>query len=629
MKKIVLVLCWLMLSIGMQANNYDKLAQYLIPMPRELSMKSNELSEIEAARYIDNLSSLLCVDVDGACNLKGELRLYMQVDTVLVVADGYKLNIDRSRITITAGNRAGLFYAKQTLLQIFAYAIDNGGLLPMLKIADSPDFARRGYMLDISRNKVPTMATLKQIIDLVAMLKINELQLYTEHTFAYKNHSVVWLDASPLTPNDIRILDKYCRERFIDLVPNQNSFGHMEQWLEHDEYLDLCECPDDCNTIWGKRKRTSLDPLNPKSLQLMSELYAELIPNFSSDYINIGCDETVELGQGRSKTMCDSLGKGRVYLNFLKQLNDEVHRNGKYAQFWGDIVLNHPELISEIPKDMTAMVWGYTTDYPFQKNLPRFRDAGLDFYVCPGTSAWCSLLGRNPDAFENIRLAAKYGKHYGAKGMMITDWGDYGHWQPLSVSIPAIMVGAAYAWNQDKNPAKHIEFQLNRYIFDDVEGNTAKALMALSETFREANIPEGNASVFHLMLHRYRWTMKGQYQTKKLTTKSLSNTEQAVRSALDILHQSNPQCADSAIVIAELQLAADMALHSLHLGMARLSAPEYATANISAAKKAELIAELTPIIERYRQLWTVRNCRGGLDESAQKLEDVLNYYKGN
>src|SRR5207342_333696 len=113
---------------------------------------------------------------------------------------------------------------------------------------DWPDFAVRGVMLDISRDKVPTMATLYEMVNLFASLKINQLQLYTEHTFAYSQHEEVWRNASPMTAEEIQFLDQYCKQRFIELVPNQNSFGHMERWLKHEKYRHLAESPD--GSVW-------------------------------------------------------------------------------------------------------------------------------------------------------------------------------------------------------------------------------------------------------------------------------------------------------------------------------------------------------------------------------------------
>ncbi|GAH23368.1 unnamed protein product, partial [marine sediment metagenome] len=109
----------------------------------------------------------------------------------------------------------------------------NSITIPCLEIKDFPDFPHRGVMLDISRNKVPKMETLYALIDLLSKLKINQFQLYTEHTFAYQGHEQVWKDASPLTGEEVLALDDFCRKRFIELVPNQNSFGHLHRWLKH------------------------------------------------------------------------------------------------------------------------------------------------------------------------------------------------------------------------------------------------------------------------------------------------------------------------------------------------------------------------------------------------------------
>jgi len=98
-------------------------------------------------------------------------------------------------------------------------------------------------MLDVSRCKVPTMDTLYSLIDLLAQLRINELQLYIEHTFAFEKHDAVWKDSSPFSGREIQLIDQYCKDRFIELVPNLNSFGHFERWLRHDQYKHLAECP--------------------------------------------------------------------------------------------------------------------------------------------------------------------------------------------------------------------------------------------------------------------------------------------------------------------------------------------------------------------------------------------------
>ncbi len=326
-------------------------------------------------------------------------------------------------------------------------------------------FDVRAYMLDISRDKVPTMGTLRLIVDLLAKFEYNQLQLYTEHTFAYSAHRDVWAAASPLTAEEIRELDAYCALRGIDLVPNQNSFGHLERWLVKPAYNHLAELPQGGAPLpWGgfKKEPTTLCPTDPASLAFLDGLYAELLPNFASGLFNIGCDETFDLlGGGRSAAAVRERGAGRVYLDFLKQVAALARKHGKRPMFWGDVILKHPELVPELPKDLIALDWGYEGNHPFQEEAAKFRAAGLDFYVCPGTSAWNSLAGRVENMRENMIAAERAGRLHGACGFLVTDWGDGGHWQPLAASLPGLVFGGMLAHEGASAAKMDLESALN------------------------------------------------------------------------------------------------------------------------------------------------------------------------
>lgn len=613
----------------LQATAID-LDTYLLFQPQEITVDSGSLSihnnQVNQIQHMVETS--IQESTAGHWSLPsplGEIIVQFIIEANLDHFDEYQLTLEKQSITLIAKNTNALRYGKQCLSYLLTYANQENTSLPYIKITDWADFERRGYMLDVSRDKVPTMESLFLLIDQLASWRINELQLYTEHTFAYRNHTVVWQNASPLTAAEIQQLNIYCLKNGIDLVPNQNSFGHMENWLKHDEYLDLCECETDCKTIWGKRKRTALAPTNPKSFELMQELYAELLPNFSSEYANIGGDETVELGLGKSKALSDKIGKGQVYLNFLKKLNAEVNKNGKKTQFWGDIVLNHPELIKDIPKNMTALVWGYDATYPFDKNLAKFHEADLDFYVCPGTSTWRSEIGRNYNAFINLKNAAIEGAKYQAKGYLITDWGDYGHFQPKSVSYPSLVLGASYAWHYSDKTENNLPFLLNQYLFKDTTGNTAAALLTLGNAYLKTGLPPGNANAFHLMLRRFMWTMDGHYQTKHLTTSGLLASQQEIEKGLRQLQNAKPTCIDAEIILTEVEQASKLALFGIKLGLARLNALDKATKNIPLTYRRVLASELSTLIQDHQTIWLVRNRIGGLKDSAGKLEDLVIY----
>ena len=330
-------------------------------------------------------------------------------------------------------------------------------------------FEVRGYMLDVSRDRVPTLKTLREIVDLLARCRYNQFQLYTEHTFAYAAHPEVWEEADPLTPAEIRKLDAYCQMQGIELVANQNTFGHMERWLTLPRYNPLAKFPKGgAVTPWGAVKKfpTTLDPANPGSIALVESLFDELLPNFSSPFVNIGCDETFEI---------EDTGE---YLGFLLKVCDLARKHGKRPMFWGDIVLKHPEAIARLPKDLIALDWGYEGNHPFDRDCAAFRAAGLDFYVCPGTSSWRSLGGRVENMRENLEAAERAGRLNGAKGYMVTDWGDHGHWQPLAASLPGLIMGGAFAASGSKAAKMDLELELNR-VMDAPLGGTLLRLGTL------------------------------------------------------------------------------------------------------------------------------------------------------
>ena len=486
---------------------------YLAPIPKKLTLREGSF-DTSTGRYIkieapDPASLLPAARKTGlgweaTASPKAppeQVGLVIRLEPLNDVrAEGYKLSISHDGIRIVASTPAGAFYGACTLAQI----VRNQGKpfpapqpgrqpqfpgpgfeLPCLSISDWPDMQARGVMLDISRDKVPTMETLYHLVDLLAGWKINQFQLYTEHTFAYLAHPSVWAKASPMTGEQIMELDAYCRERFIELVPNQNSFGHMERWLKLDEYKHLAECPDGFTAPWRTYDHgTSLNPLDPESVRFLAGLYDELLPNFSSRMINVGCDETWELGKGKSLAACEKKGVGRVYLDFLIEIYRLTRERGRTMQFWGDIIMRHPELIPELPGDLIALEWGYEFDHPFEEHGSKFADSGIPFCTCPGTSSWNSLSGRTDNAVGNITRAARVGLQKGAIGLLNTDWGDNGHWQPLSVAYLGYLIGAMASWNARADLVEGLPENLSLHAFGDPSGCMGRAFYDIGNIYK-------------------------------------------------------------------------------------------------------------------------------------------------
>ncbi|MDE6517579.1 MAG: beta-N-acetylhexosaminidase, partial [Acetatifactor sp.] len=140
----------------------------------------------------------------------------------------YTLTIEPGGVRVLGGDGAGLMYGVETLCQIVE---QQGALLPAVTIRDFPQIPRRGYYLDQTRGRVLKLEELKRIVDRLCRFKLNEFQLYVEHTYLFRDLSEMWRDTTPLTAEEIMELDDYCAERHIDLVPSLASFGHLYMLL--------------------------------------------------------------------------------------------------------------------------------------------------------------------------------------------------------------------------------------------------------------------------------------------------------------------------------------------------------------------------------------------------------------
>jgi hexosaminidase len=410
-----------------------------------------------------------------------------QIDAPPAVADqSYALDIRRGRIVLYAPAPAGRFYAAQTLRQLIRL---QGYDLRAGSIRDWPSMPYRGLMLDVSRGKVPTVETLKELALELSHYKLNVLQLYTEHTFDFPRHPQIGMGCDPLDSEDMLELDAHCRELQVELIPNLQSLGHQRHLLSLPGYQHLAEA----GLAW------SLSPAYEETYALLAELYEDLLPSFTSSYFNVNCDESYDVGQGASKEMADQLGPGRVYLNHLLRLRELAARHGKQLQIWGDIILHHPDLLGEIPEDITWLDWEYAPQERYE-TLDKFAAAGRRFWVCPGVGSWNSIFPRLYDANINIRNFVRDGLNAGAEGVLNTDWGDYGHYQPLGLSWYGYVYGAAQSWTGAETDDEEFEAAFGLLFFQADAEPIMEALHQLARTNTLPNVYRHNRSATILAL---------------------------------------------------------------------------------------------------------------------------------
>ena len=445
----------------------------LIPMPKKIIINDGYLEK--------NAVKTLSGSLDERLN-KAILKLpvsdngaELEINVNGAEGEGYILDVGTERITLAAESVAGAFYGIQTLRQLFKEE-----QIPCCHIEDKPDFAYRGFYHDVTRGKVPTLETLKALVDKMAYCKLNSLQLYVEHTYEFKEYADSIGRTGCLTAEEIRALDDYCYDNFIELIPSLSTFGHLFELLQKDRYKHLRELAsyNDEEQFWiGRMLHHTIDPTNPESFELVKSLIDQYMPLFRSDKFNICCDETFDLEIGRHKGM----DTGKLYTDFVLKLIEYVQSKGKKVMMWADILLKHPEQVTNLPKDVIFLNWDYAPE-PKKSKIAVFAEVDRCQIVCPGTQTWSRLCEALDVSIPNITHMIEYGREYGAQGVLNTNWGDWGNPCSIELAMYSMVYGAEKSWNTEA--AEDFDVRINALEYKDSRG--AEYLKELAEIQKTA-----------------------------------------------------------------------------------------------------------------------------------------------
>jgi len=398
-----------------------------------------------------------------------------QPESLVVPSEGgdeaYALRVSTSGAVIRSRGTRGLLYGVQTLKQLIrANMRDNA--IPCLTIHDWPSLRYRGFQDDITRGPSSRPETLGREIRLGAEVKQNFFTYYMEHQFAFSKHPQIGPNDGSLTPRELRDLVSCAEEYQMEVIGNQQSFGHFGHILKHEKYAHLRETPD------------LLCPTIEESYSLLDDLYSEQIPLLKSPLFNVCCDETWGLGTGPSKSLAESIGVGGVYARHIRRIHDLLKdKYGKRMMMWGDIILQHPEHLKEIPKDTVMLTWGYDARENFEDQIIPFARSGYEFFVCPGVSCWNRILPDFGVAVKNIQNFVRDGAKHGAIGVLNTTWDDDGE-NLFHYNWHGVFWGAECAWNAGQTDIGDFNRRFGAVLLGEAGDHLGRAIELLSKTHR-------------------------------------------------------------------------------------------------------------------------------------------------
>ncbi|MFO7668589.1 MAG: beta-N-acetylhexosaminidase [Bacteroidales bacterium] len=397
--------------------------------------------------------------------------------------EGYLLKIERKEITIVANAPAGVFYGVQTLRQLLR-GNPEPLQVPLLTIRDWPSMAFRCIMDDISRGPVPTHEYMKLQIRRYAEMKINNMSFYIEHVVRTQKYPDMAPTDGGISVEEFRALSEYAADYQMELVGNFQSLGHFEKILSLPQFRHL-----------GATERM-LDPLNPASHSFLGDIYREMAPAFSSVYFTPNLDEAWDLSRGGLKGAAEEMGPARIYAGHVVKIDSMLRAAGKKTIVWGDIILEHPEILQMIPAHTILGAWDYSPAESFAEFIDPLTEAGFTFTVSPGVLNSNRLIPDFEMSVTNIRNFINEGYEKGALGVYCTVWDDGGlHF--FSHDWYGLAYNAEQSWRPNREPLEDFDHRFSRAIYGDMHNLVPGALHALNNLTLLEPTFEMNSTVFY------------------------------------------------------------------------------------------------------------------------------------
>ena len=349
--------------------------------------------------------------------------------------EGYFLDVNRNGVAVIAESEKGMLYGVMSLLQII-HAEKRTLAVPGGTILDYPAQKVRGITDDISRGQTSTPDNFKKIIRFLARYKMNVYSPYIEDIFQFKNHPDIGKNRGALTHKEWREIDAYAKKYGVEIIPIFETLGHWENILLDPKYSGFGE-------FTGAQ---TINVSDEKALALLDGMIGEVASCFSSPYFNIAADESWDVGLGANKERVMKSDIATVHAEHYKRVFAMVKKYGKIPLMYGDVVLDHPEILTKIPKDVTFVDWHYGTafDYPSPEI---FKTAGFQYIVSPAVWNFTGPFPNYLNTFMNIQYLTQEGFRNGSLGVLCSNWNDFGGEALRELNYYGYAWTAECAWN--------------------------------------------------------------------------------------------------------------------------------------------------------------------------------------
>lgn len=259
----------------------------------------------------------------------GDIVIDIRPDRTSLGAEGYELSAGK-RLSVTAATETGAFYGTRTLLQLLA----RGDRVPAGRTVDIPRYKERGVGVCACYIHV-SLPWLENLVREMAYNKLNQLLLELKVKSDAHPEANTW---GYYTKDEIRGLVALGKRYHVEIIPEINSPGHMDPWIENRPDLQLTDSD-------GNKQPSRLDITRPEALAYYTSLIDEYAQVFASTSWHMGADEYM-LGSDFAKYpqilkyAQDRYGPGATpqdaFIDFVNRVHAHAADKGKGLRIWND-----------------------------------------------------------------------------------------------------------------------------------------------------------------------------------------------------------------------------------------------------------------------------------------------------
>ena len=329
-------------------NGWERIKAQCVPVPQKSKLSEDriQLDNSWSLKTTGNYEGEEWIVGFGVSKDKGEKKICLKLDPKSLSNEAYKIRIMEDLIEIVAGSEIGFRYAFETCYQLSA-----DGAIPIGEIEDQPTLAIRGFHLNLDSYRQLTFEDAKYLIENAGRMKINTLLVEYSNRFPFEKYRQINSPAA-FHKDEIIELVKIAKNNFINIIPLQQSIGHLGYLSDHDTFSSYRE---------ENSFKDQLCPLNPNSTKLIKELIEEILalhPN--TTHFHIGGDETRRLGSCvKCQDKVNRQGVSKLYVDYINEISDWLISKQITPLIWDDMVCAHPEALNDLNKEIVILYWDY------------------------------------------------------------------------------------------------------------------------------------------------------------------------------------------------------------------------------------------------------------------------------